>query len=75
MLLLALRLARTASCGRARDLAAAIALSIVFYAMNGVFVTAYTLFFGTLLLTGFLPGCLLVLDRAEKARPGTPSPG
>ena len=67
MLLLAIRLARRAREPRARDLATAIALSTVIYTVNGMFVTAYTLFFGTLLLIGFLPACLLVLDRAEDA--------
>jgi hypothetical protein len=45
----------------------------VIYAVNGMFVTAYTLFFGTLLLIGFLPGCLMVLERAEKAGPRSAS--
>lgn len=67
MLLLAVRLARGARDQQSRDLAAAIGLAIVIYAVNGMFVTAYTLYFCTLLLVGFLPGCLLVLDRAEEA--------
>lgn len=69
MLLLCIRLARTAHDPRARHLATAIGLSTVIYAVNGAFVTAYTLYFGTLLLVGFLPACLLVIDRAEESDP------
>jgi O-antigen ligase len=67
MLGLSIRQARCARDPRSRNLATAIALSIVIYACNGLFVTAYTFYFGTLLLMGFLPGCLLVIDRAEAA--------
>jgi hypothetical protein len=67
MLAVSIRLSRRAGDARARDLATAIAVSIVIYAANGAFVTAYTFYFATLLLIGVLPGCLLVLDRAEAA--------
>ncbi len=65
MIFVAVRLSRAAKDPRARNLATAIAISIVIYAMNGAFVTAYTFYFGTLLLIGFLCGCLLVIDRAD----------
>lgn len=72
MLGLCVHHARRARNPRSRDLATAIALSIVIYACNGLFVTAYTFYFGTLLLLGFLPGCLLVIDRAEATEGGAP---
>ena len=66
MLLLGVRLARGARDRRTSDLAVAIAVGMVIYAVNGMFITAYTHYFSTLLIVGFLPGCLLVLDRADE---------
>ncbi len=65
MLFVGVRLSLHARDPRSRDLATAVAVSIVIYALNGAFVTAYTFYFGTLLLIGFLCGCLLVIDRAD----------
>jgi O-antigen ligase len=71
MLWLTIGLARRAREPVVRDLAVACGTGMVIYAVNGMFITAYTHFFATMLLFGFLFGFVLAL-KAHVFRSETP---
>jgi len=58
---LTLRLARRARDHQARDLAVVCLTGMLIYAINGMFITAYTHYFSTMLLIGFVFGSVLAL--------------
>lgn len=56
------RLARTARDGEVRDLAVVCFTGMLIYGINGMFITAYTHFFATMLLMGLLFGLAMALS-------------
>lgn len=58
---LTLRLSRKAKDHRVRDLAVVCFTSCLIYGINGMFITAYTHYFATMLLLGFVFGMVLAL--------------
>lgn len=60
---LALRMTRHTADRTVRDLALVCLGSMLVYGINGAFITAYTHYFATLLLIGFVMGMVFALDR------------
>ncbi|PIP97267.1 MAG: hypothetical protein COW75_07200 [Rhodobacterales bacterium CG18_big_fil_WC_8_21_14_2_50_71_9] len=69
MLRLSILLIRNARSREARDHAGVLLAGMTAYAVSGLFVTAYTFYFATTLLVGFLFAFVLVLDRHDKSLP------
>ncbi len=70
---LGLRLARHAIHPDRRDLAIVVMGGIVVWGLNGMFITAYTHFFGSMLALGVFPALLCAMDIQDKSRATEPS--
>lgn len=71
MIRLSVLLLRNARSQETRDHAGVLLAGMVGYAVSGLFVTAYTFYFATTLLVGFLFAFVLVLDRHDMGLRGS----